>query len=114
MNLAVDLPQAELFNPVARIYGQPMESLPQDLYIPQVEDELQADIVQQLPEPYEQHPAEAAAKIDRNHHQNTGLPRHEAQPDKPPDCPIAPDIERRQQNHEQHHAPARERDGAIL
>ena len=34
MNLAVDLPQAELFNPVARIYGQPMESLPLDLYIP--------------------------------------------------------------------------------
>ena len=34
MNSAVDLPQASLFSPVARIYGQPMEALPQDLYIP--------------------------------------------------------------------------------
>jgi segregation and condensation protein A len=34
VNSAVDLPQASLFSPVARIYGQPMEALPQDLYIP--------------------------------------------------------------------------------
>ncbi len=34
MNLAVDLPPAALFEPVARIYGEPMEALPQDLYIP--------------------------------------------------------------------------------
>ncbi len=34
MNLAVDLPQAALFEPVARIYGEPLEALPQDLYIP--------------------------------------------------------------------------------
>lgn len=34
MNLAVDTPQAALFVPVARIYGEAMESLPQDLYIP--------------------------------------------------------------------------------
>ena len=27
---------------------------------------------------------------------------------------VSKDVERRQQNHEQHHAPARERDGAIL
>ncbi|HHV48700.1 MAG TPA: segregation/condensation protein A [Rhodocyclaceae bacterium] len=31
---AVDLPPALLFEPVARIYGEPLESLPQDLYIP--------------------------------------------------------------------------------
>ena len=31
---AVDLPPAPLFEPVARIYGEPLESLPQDLYIP--------------------------------------------------------------------------------
>jgi len=30
----VDAPQAALFNPVARIYGEPLEHLPQDLYIP--------------------------------------------------------------------------------
>jgi len=34
MNLAVDNPQVALFVPVARIYGQAMETLPQDLYIP--------------------------------------------------------------------------------
>ena len=34
MNLAVDAPQAALFEPVARIYGEPMAALPQDLYIP--------------------------------------------------------------------------------
>ena len=34
MNLAVDAPQAELFVPVARIYGEAMQTLPQDLYIP--------------------------------------------------------------------------------
>jgi len=34
MNLAVDLPQAEMFGAVARIYGQPLDTLPQDLYIP--------------------------------------------------------------------------------
>jgi segregation and condensation protein A len=34
MNVAVDAPQATLFEPVALIYGQPMEHLPQDLYIP--------------------------------------------------------------------------------
>ncbi|WP_051295483.1 segregation and condensation protein A [Azonexus hydrophilus] len=33
MNLAVDLPPP-LFEPVARIYGEPMEAMPQDLYIP--------------------------------------------------------------------------------
>ncbi len=32
--LAVDFPKGLLFHPVARIYGEPMESLPQDLYIP--------------------------------------------------------------------------------
>jgi len=31
---AVDAPQAVLFEPVARIYGEPLEHLPQDLYIP--------------------------------------------------------------------------------
>ena len=30
----VDAPQAELFVPVARIYGEAMQTLPQDLYIP--------------------------------------------------------------------------------
>jgi segregation and condensation protein A len=34
MNAAVDAPQATLFEPVALIYGQPLEHLPQDLYIP--------------------------------------------------------------------------------
>ncbi len=34
MNLAVDLPQVEMFGAVARIYGQPLDTLPQDLYIP--------------------------------------------------------------------------------
>lgn len=34
MNIAVDLPQPALFPPVARIYGEPMAALPQDLYIP--------------------------------------------------------------------------------
>jgi segregation and condensation protein A len=38
MTLAVDAPDlvitAELFHPVARIYGEPMAHLPQDLYIP--------------------------------------------------------------------------------
>ena len=34
MNAVVDAPQAELFIPVARIYGTAMEHLPQDLYIP--------------------------------------------------------------------------------
>lgn len=30
----LDVPPATLFEPVARIYGEPLESLPQDLYIP--------------------------------------------------------------------------------
>ncbi len=34
MNAVVDAPQAALFDPVARIYGEPLETLPQDLYIP--------------------------------------------------------------------------------
>ena len=34
MNALVDTPQAELFIPVARIYGEAMQHLPQDLYIP--------------------------------------------------------------------------------
>jgi len=34
MILAVDAPQAVLFEPVARIYGEPLETMPQDLYIP--------------------------------------------------------------------------------
>ena len=34
MNTAVDAPQATLFEPVALIYGQPLEHMPQDLYIP--------------------------------------------------------------------------------
>ena len=34
MNAVVDAPQAELFTPVARIYGTALEHLPQDLYIP--------------------------------------------------------------------------------
>ena len=34
MSLAVDAPQAVLFAPVARIYGEPLETMPQDLYIP--------------------------------------------------------------------------------
>jgi len=34
MNIAVDVPQGVLFDPVARIYGEPLEHLPQDLYIP--------------------------------------------------------------------------------
>jgi segregation and condensation protein A len=34
MNAAVDAPQATLFEPVALIYGRPLEHLPQDLYIP--------------------------------------------------------------------------------
>ena len=34
MNTALDAPQALLFEPVALIYGQPLEQLPQDLYIP--------------------------------------------------------------------------------
>ncbi|MCE1182123.1 MAG: segregation/condensation protein A [Rhodocyclales bacterium] len=33
-DFAVDLPEAAFFEPVARIYGEPMEALPQDLYIP--------------------------------------------------------------------------------
>jgi segregation and condensation protein A len=32
--VAVDPPQTALFDPVARIYGEPLETLPQDLYIP--------------------------------------------------------------------------------
>src|SRR6185369_4754221 len=34
MNLAVDAPQAALFEPVARIYGEPLAQMPLDLYIP--------------------------------------------------------------------------------
>lgn len=34
MNAPVDAPAADLFVPVARIYGEAMEHLPQDLYIP--------------------------------------------------------------------------------
>ena len=34
MDTVVDAPQTELFEPVARIYGQPLEQLPLDLYIP--------------------------------------------------------------------------------
>ncbi len=34
MNAAVDVPQVELFEPLARIYGEPLQQLPQDLYIP--------------------------------------------------------------------------------
>ena len=34
MNTAVDAPQGLFFEPVARIYGEPLECLPQDLYIP--------------------------------------------------------------------------------
>ncbi len=34
MNAVVDAPQASVFVPVARIYGEAMETLPQDLYIP--------------------------------------------------------------------------------
>jgi len=34
MNVAVDVPQAGLFEPLARIYGEPLQYLPQDLYIP--------------------------------------------------------------------------------
>ena len=34
MNAPVDAPQALLFDPVARIYGEPLQHLPQDLYIP--------------------------------------------------------------------------------
>ncbi|UCV05815.1 segregation and condensation protein A [Dechloromonas denitrificans] len=34
MNAVIESPQAALFSPVARIYGQPLEHLPQDLYIP--------------------------------------------------------------------------------
>ena len=34
MNIAVDVAQAALFPPVARIYGEPMAALPMDLYIP--------------------------------------------------------------------------------
>ncbi|MCB4358108.1 segregation and condensation protein A [Quatrionicoccus australiensis] len=34
MSATVDLPAADLFVPVARIYGEAMEHLPQDLYIP--------------------------------------------------------------------------------
>ncbi len=34
MNAAVDAPEALLFEPIARIYGEALEHLPQDLYIP--------------------------------------------------------------------------------
>ncbi|MDZ4316105.1 MAG: ScpA family protein [Azonexus sp.] len=34
MNATVDVPQAALFEPLARIYGEPLQYLPQDLYIP--------------------------------------------------------------------------------
>lgn len=34
MNAVVDIPQAGLFEPFARIYGEPLQQLPQDLYIP--------------------------------------------------------------------------------
>ena len=34
MDVAVDLPKDAYFEPVARIYGEPLEQLPQDLYIP--------------------------------------------------------------------------------
>lgn len=34
MNAVVDLPQAELLAPLARIYGEPLQQLPLDLYIP--------------------------------------------------------------------------------
>ncbi|QRM21043.1 segregation/condensation protein A [Dechloromonas sp. TW-R-39-2] len=34
MNTAVDVPVSDLFVPVARIYGEAMQHLPQDLYIP--------------------------------------------------------------------------------
>jgi segregation and condensation protein A len=34
MNAVVDLPQAEFLEPLARIYGQPVQQMPLDLYIP--------------------------------------------------------------------------------
>ena len=34
MNAVVDAPEAIFFEPVARIYGEPLAHLPQDLYIP--------------------------------------------------------------------------------
>ncbi len=34
METLIDSPQEALFSPVARLYGQPIERLPQDLYIP--------------------------------------------------------------------------------
>ena len=34
MSATVDLPQAVVLAPFARIYGEPLETLPQDLYIP--------------------------------------------------------------------------------
>jgi segregation and condensation protein A len=32
--VAVDAPETAIFEPVARIYGEPLEAMPQDLYIP--------------------------------------------------------------------------------
>ncbi len=34
MTVLADMPEAAAFEPVARIYGEPLEHLPQDLYIP--------------------------------------------------------------------------------
>jgi segregation and condensation protein A len=34
VNSVVDVPQAGLFEPFARIYGEPLQQMPQDLYIP--------------------------------------------------------------------------------
>ncbi len=34
MTAAVDVPELAIFEPVARIYGEPLDMLPQDLYIP--------------------------------------------------------------------------------
>ena len=52
----------------ARAHAAPAD-LPQQPHVLRVEDELRADILQQLPQPHEQHPAEAAAEVDRAHHQ---------------------------------------------
>ena len=88
--------------------------LPQQPHVLRVEDELRADILQQLPQPHEQHPAEAAAEVDRDHHQHAVLPVHQPDLHEPLHGPVAADIEGSEEDHEQDDADPGKLDRAVF
>ena len=82
---------------VARLHPLVPDALRQDIaVIP--------DILQQLPQPHEQHPAEAAAEVDRDHHQHAVLPVHQPDLHEPLHGPVAADIEGGKEDHKQDNA----------